>query len=208
MRDDNWHSIAGGISEYKLKRTGGRVYCIVKSSYINNLGYSNGRHYHKHVNIANVSGDFKPFTFNKTLEIRFNLFIDKRIYRNNVLSNRYPFWNQNKLKELRTFHPNKWIEIGENLVYKLKDGYIFFKFDPYLIIGDSESKSSVLICSNRRDHYPFKKLFENPFVTIFNSNEKLNKKEKNYLKGLELGFNCFENVSLNRIYSMKNTFKH
>ena len=109
MRSDTWHPIAGGITEYKLKPREERLYCIVRSSYINNLGYSNGRHYHKHVNIANVSGDFKPFTFNKTLDIRFNLFIDSRIYRSNVLNDRYPFWDQNKLKELRTFYPHKWI---------------------------------------------------------------------------------------------------
>ena len=192
MRNDTWHPIAGGITEYKLKRTGGRLYCIVRSSYIDNLGYSNGSHNHKHVNIANVSGDFKPFTFNKTLDIRFNLFLDSRIYRSIVLNDRYPFWDQNRFKKLRTFYPHKWIEIGENLAYKLKDGYVFFKFEPSLIIGDSESKCNVLICSNRRDHYPFKKLFENPYLNIFNRNERLNKKEKTYLKCLELGFNCFE----------------
>ena len=192
MKNDTWHPITGGITEYKLKRMGGRLYCIVRSSYIDSLGYSNGRHYHKHVNIANVSGDFKPFAFNKTLDIRFNLFLDSRIYRSNVLSNRYPFWDQNRFKKLRTFYPHKWIEIGENLAYKLKDGYVFFKFDPSLIIGDSESKYSVLICSNRRDHYPFKKLFEKPYLQIFNRNEKLNNKEKTYLRSLELGFNCFE----------------
>lgn len=171
---------------------GGRLYCIVRSSYIDSLGYSNGRHYHKHVNIANISGDFKSFTFNKTLDIRFNLFIDSRIYRSMVLNNRYPFWSQERLKSLRTVYPYKWIEIGENLAYKLKNGFIFFRFDPSLIIGDSESNYSVLICSNRQDHYPFKRLFENPYVLIFNRNEKLNKKEKSHLRCLELGFNCFE----------------
>ena len=191
MGNNNWHPIAGGISVYKIKSMGGKLRCIVKSSYIDNLGYSNGGHYHKHVNIANVSSDFKAFAFNKTLDIRFNLFIDRRIYSNTVLSNNYPFCDKNRLKELRTFSPYKWIEIGENLAFKVKNGYVFFRFDPSLIIGDSESKNSVLVCSNRKDHYIFRKLFENPYNLIFNRNKKLIKKEKIYLKCLELGFNCF-----------------
>jgi len=194
MRSDFWHPIAGGITDYKLKPMGGKVYCLVRASYINNLGFSNGKHPHKHVNIANVSGDFKPFSFKKTLDIRFNLFIDSRIYKRTVLNDKYPIWDKNRLKKLKTIYPHKWIEIGENLAYKLKEGYFYLKFVPSLIIGDSESKYSVLICSNRRDHYPFKKLFENPYLIIFNQNERLNKKEKTYLKSLELGFNCFERI--------------
>ena len=201
IRDNNWHPIAGGITEYRLKR---RDYCIIKSSFINNFGCSNGRHYHKHINVANVSGDFKPFSFKKTLDIRFNLFIDRRIYRATVLNKNYPFWSQESLKSLRTVYPHKWIEIGENLAYKVKNGLVFFKFDPSLIIGDSESKISVLICSNRKDHYIFKKLFENPYNLIFNHNKKLNKKEKFYLKCLELGFNCFETKKILNFNREKN----
>ncbi len=67
--------------------------------------------------------------------------------------------------------------MGENLAYKVKKGFVFFKFDPSLIIGDSESKISILICSSRKDHYIFKKLFEKPYYLIFNQNKKLNKKK-------------------------------
>ncbi len=204
IRNNNWHPIAGGITEYRSKRREGRDYCIVKSSFIDSLGYSNGRHYHKHVNIANVSGDFKPFSFKKTLDIRFNLFIDRRIYRATVLNKNYPFWSQERLKALRTVYPYKWIEIGENLAYKVKNGYVFFRFNPSLIIGDSESKNSLLICSNRKDHYIFKKLFENPYNLIFNRNKKLYKKEKYYLKCLDLGFNCFEIMKIAKKNKIRN----
>ncbi len=187
QRGSIWNPIAGGITHYKVKKKDEIEYCIVAAPYIRNLGNSIRRHQHNHILVASISNDFRAFEFNKSLDLRFNILIDQTKYKITVQN---PLWNIDRLKNLKT----DWILIGENLEFKLKDGNVYFRFIPSLILGDSKTGDSLLVSSNRGDAYFLKKLFDLPNINLFNQysrSNRLNKKEKDYLKSLELKFNCF-----------------
>ncbi len=186
-----WNPIVGGITHYKVKEMDGISYCIVSASFIRNLGPS--RSPKNNLLVASISNDFRAFEFDKSLDLRFNIMIDQTKYKETVQNSYHPLFDFNRLKNLKT----NWILIGENLEFKLKDGKVYFRFNPSLILGDSSTIDSILVSSNRNDTYFLKKLFDLSdlsnihFFNQYSKSNRLNKKEKNYLKCLTLKFNCF-----------------